>query len=131
MKRGRPTKYSPKLIKSVRGYTKKCLNDDIFPTIEGLSVKLGLGTRTIYDWERLYPDFSQTIDELRDMQKNLLITNGLSGGYNTRFSMFLLKASHGMKEKEPLITSTQNNNMNISPELLADAIELMRSKEEQ
>ena len=130
MKRGRPTKYNSKIPPSVTTYTNKCLKEGVFPTIEGLSAKLGLGTRTLYDWEKLHPDFSQTMDNLRDAQRELLITNGLQGNYNTRFSMFLLKASHGMTEKEPLIDNTQNNYSNISPELLADALTLMRSREE-
>jgi hypothetical protein len=127
--RGRPTKYSPKLPKSVTAYTSMCIKEGIFPTIEGLAAKLKLGTRTLYDWEKLYPDFSQTMEKLRDAQRELLITNGLRGNYNTRFSMFLLKASHGMTEKEPLIDNSQNNFSNISPELLADALTLMRSRD--
>jgi len=130
-KRGRPTKYNLKLISRVTEYTKKCLKEGIFPTIEGLAPKLKIGTRSIYEWEKLYPDFSQTIDNLRDTQRELLITNGLKGSYNTRFSMFLLKANHGMTEKEPLVEATQYNNMNISPDLMADAMELMRSRDGQ
>jgi hypothetical protein len=61
----------------------------------------------------------------------MLITNGLEGKYNSRFAMFLLKASHGMTEKEPLVDATQNNYMNISPELLADALEIMHSRDGQ
>ena len=91
---------------------------------------LGVGTRTLYDWEAEHPELSQTLGKLRDEQKRLLITNGLSGGYNTRFAMFLLKASHGMTEKEPLINATQNSYMNISPELLADALKLMEREDE-
>jgi len=101
----------------------------IFPTFEGLATFLGVGTRTLYDWELEYPDFSQTMDMVRDTQKQLLVTNGLTGSYNTRFAMFLLKASHGMNEKDPLISVTQNSYMNISPDLLADALVLMHGRE--
>jgi hypothetical protein len=50
---------------------------------------------------------------------------------NTRFAMFLLKANHGMAEKDLMIAATQNSFMGISPDLLADALELMGSKERQ
>lgn len=126
--RGRPTRYTSKLPANVTIYTKNCLKNGVFPTIEGLATHFGVGTRTIYDWEAEYPDFSHTLEELRDTQKQLLITNGLTGSYNTRFAMFLLKANHGMSEKDPLISATQNSYMNISPDLLADALELMQSK---
>lgn len=130
MKRGRPTKYSAKTPKHVRDYTIMCVENGEFPTIEGLASYLRVGTRTIYDWKAEHEDFSQTIGKLMDAQRELLITNGLVGKYNTRFSMFLLKANHGMREKDPMIGATQNNNFNgVSAELMADALELMRSRE--
>jgi hypothetical protein len=131
MKRGRPTKYSTKTCKHVRDYSLKCVEEEKFPTIEGLAAYLRVGTRTIYDWKAEHSDFSQTIEKLLDSQRELLVTNGLVGKYNTRFSMFLLKANHGMREKEPLVDNSQNNFSNISPELLADALTLMRSRETQ
>jgi hypothetical protein len=132
MKRGRPIKYSTKTSKHVIDYIAKCAEKEEFPTIEGLASYLKVGTRTIYDWKAEYEDFSQTIGKLMDAQRELLINNGLVGKYNTRFSMFLLKANHGMREKDPLIDATQNNNFNgVSAELLADALELMESRDGQ
>lgn len=89
---------------------------------------MGVGTRTIYDWEAEYPDLSHTIDILRDEQKRLLITNALDGSYNARFAMFLLKVNHGMTEKEPLVTTNQNIFGNISPDLMAEALKRMEAK---
>lgn len=129
--RGRPTRYIIKFPSSVTQYTDNCLKNGTFPTIEGLAQYLDVGTRTIYDWEQLHKDFSQTIDTLRGTQKHLLITNGLTGNYNGRFAMFLLKANHGMTEKETLVDATQNNYMNISPDLLADALKLMQCQDGQ
>ncbi len=129
MRRGRPTRYTVKLPASVTEYTNNCLKNSTFPTIEGLGQYVGISTRTIYDWEKLHVEFLQTIDTLRDTQKQLLITNGLTGGYNSRFAMFLLKANHGMTEKEPIVDATQNNYMGISPDLLADALRLMNSQD--
>ncbi len=127
--RGRPTKFTTSTSRCLRNYTTKCLQEGVFPTIEGFAANLGVGTRTVYDWELEHSDFSQTMDGLRDTQKQLLITNGLTGGYNTRFAMFLLKANHGMSEKDPLISATQNSFMNVSPDLLADALEIMENRD--
>lgn len=129
--RGRPTRYTAKTSTAVKEYTDRSHKNGVFPTIEGLAQYLGVGTRTVYDWEAEYPDFSQTMNTLRDTQKQLLITNGLTGVYNTRFAMFLLKANHGMSEKDPLVSATQNSFMNISPDLLADALEIMNNRESQ
>lgn len=127
--RGRPTKYLKSTAGCVTGYTKECLKNNIFPTIEGLALKLGVSVRTLYGWEAEYPEFLQTMDEIRSTQKDLLITNGLRGVYNTRFAIFLLKANHNMSEKEALIQADQNNFMNISPEVLATALKMMEEDE--
>lgn len=112
-------------------YTNKCIKSGEFPTIEGLATVLGVGTRTIYDWETLHSEFSQTVDLLRDEQRRLLITNGLTGKYSSSFASFLLKAIHGLNDSKPLVNANQNNYLNIPPDLLADALEIIKVKDEQ
>lgn len=130
--RGRPTKYNNKIPARVADYTKVCLKEGTFPTIEGFAAKLKLGTRTLYDWETYRPEFSHAMDKLRDTQRELLISNGLNGGYNTRFTMFLLRANHGMREKETIVEASQNNIMNgVNAELLADALKVLESQDGQ
>ena len=130
LKRGRPTKYTKETPKRVLNYTKSCQENNEFPTIENLSSYLGVGTRTLYSWEEAYPEFQQTMDILRDAQRHLLISGGLTNKYNARFATFLLKASHGFSDAKPVLQATQNNFMNISPELMADALKLMKEKDE-
>lgn len=129
LKRGRPTKYTKETPRHVMHYIKKCQQTDDFPTIEHLSSELGVGTRTLYSWEEAYSDFRQTMDMLRDAQRDLLIRGGLTNKYNSRFASFLLKANHGMQDRQPLVHATQNNNFGVSPELMADAIRLIREKD--
>jgi hypothetical protein len=130
IKRGRPTKYSitgtPNRAKK---YTQKALDDGNFPTIEGLSLELGVSSRTLYGWQDQYPEFFQTMETLRDAQKHMLTSGGLTGKYNARMAVFLLKASHGLTDTAPPINATQINNMNISPEVLADALKLLEERE--
>ncbi len=130
LKKGRPTKYSTKILTLVMRYTNMCIKKVEFPTIEQLASNLGVGTRTLYDWEKEYPDFSQTLEYLRDSQRHLLITNSLNNKYNSRFATFLLKASHGFSDAKPVFEATQNNYLNISPEVMADALKLMEQHEE-
>lgn len=129
LRRGRPTKYTKETARRVIGYIKKCQKTGNFPTIEHLASELGLGTRTLYAWEKEYPAFQQTMDMLRDAQRHLLISGGLTNKYNSRFASFLLKANHGMQDRQPLVHATQNNNFGVSPELMADAIRLIREKD--
>ena len=130
-KLGRPTKYSSRLPQCVTHYTQSCLKDDDFPTIEDLAISLGVGSRTIYDWEKLYPDFSQTLELLRDAQRGMLIKNGLNGKYNTSFAAFLLKAMHGFSDSKPIFEATQNNYMDVSPEVLADALKIIAGQDDE
>lgn len=123
---GRPSKYSPRLMGKVISYIKQAKKMGDFPTIEQLAMFLGVGVRTIYDWEKEHNDFSHALDALRDLQRHMLLTNGLNGKYNSRFAIFLLKAAHKMRENEPVVENNTNY-MNISPDILADAIKLMRS----
>lgn len=124
---GRPTKYDgARLNARVREYITHAKKTGDFPTIEQLAMILGVGVRTLYDWETEHMEFSQALNALRDLQRHMLLTNGLNGKYNSRFAIFLLKASHKMRENEPVVENNTNY-MNISPDILADAIKLMRS----
>lgn len=130
LKRGRPTKYTKETPRRVISYIKKCQEKEEFPTIEHLSSVLGIGTRTLYAWEEAYAEFQQTMDMLRDAQRHLLISGGLTNKYNARFASFLLKANHGMSDAKPLVNATQNNIFNgVSPELLAEAMRIMEEKD--
>ncbi len=129
LRRGRPTKYTKETARRVISYIKKCNQKHDIPTIEQLSLELGVGTRTLYAWEEAHSDFQQTMDMLRATQRDLLVRGGLTNKYNARFASFLLKANHGMQDKQPLVNATQNNTYNVSPELMADAIKMVREKD--
>lgn len=130
VKRGRPTKYTKETPKRVTIYTNKCLQNGDFPTIEHLSYQLGVGTRTLYAWEEAFSEFQQTMNILRDAQRHLLISGGLTNKYNSRFASFLLKANHGMAETKPSVNATQNNFYSgVSADLLADALKIIEVKE--
>jgi len=66
LKRGRPTRYTKETPKLVISYIKKCQEKEEFLTIEHLSSYLGAGTRVLYEWEKEYSEFMQTMDVLRD-----------------------------------------------------------------
>lgn len=125
IKLGRPSKYTVNTIPKAKKYTEKCLSSNQLPTIEELAITLGTGTRTLYDWQEDYPDFSQTMDALRDAQRYLLIKNGLNSTYSTQFSMFLLRAIHGLNDRKPDYQATQNNYLNISPDVVTEALKMM------
>jgi len=130
VKIGRPSKYSSGMPKLVTNYINSCIKNDDFPTIEGIALKLGVVSKTIYAWENEYEDFLHTTELLRTTQRSLLIRNGLTGKYSTSFAAFLLKAMHGFTDSKPLYEATQNNIFNVSPDILAEALKIMHESDQ-
>jgi hypothetical protein len=116
---GRPTKYSPALVKKTKEYIDLCVDttDDIvtkkdhemrpiayesilkvkIPTIEGLSLYINISKSVLYLWRDEHKEFSDIIEELLAKQANMLVDNGLSGRYNSTIAKVLL-SKHGYKE---------------------------------
>lgn len=119
--RGRPTSYDRKFIDSVYEYLDECIDEDVqvvrqanlekgyemydnklkvrLPTVEGFARFIGVNKSSLYEWERLYPDFSDALEDIRREQKERLINSGLSGDYNSTIAKLVLSSNHGMAEK--------------------------------
>lgn len=100
---GRPTKYTPDIFPKIEEYLVSCSKEQMtLPTIEGLSLYLGVNTDTINEWAKTYHEFSATIKKLVAKQKQQLMDDGMYGGkeVNAAMAIFLLKVNHGMKDGE-------------------------------
>lgn len=99
---GRPTKYLPDIIHpKVDEYLEMCSREQTkLPSIEGLSLFLGVHRDTIFDWAKKKPGFSDYLEKVAAKQKEQLIDDGMYGGkeVNASMAIFLLKAIHGMKD---------------------------------
>lgn len=116
---GRPTKYDPKFIKSVEKYLEEH-KDDVFdyhktmgeksdsyerrvqvklPTLKGFARYIGVNESTIYEWDKTYPGFSKSLDDIRTEQHDRLVNAGLSGDYNPTIAKLVLSTNHGYSEK--------------------------------
>lgn len=98
---GRPTKYDPKMILEIQEYLKGAIPENMkIPTIEGIALKLGVNRDTLYEWAKKYPEFSDTIEESRILQKQYLMEIGIFGGkeINATIVALLLKVNHDMVE---------------------------------
>lgn len=118
--KGRPTKYSEEYLDKVQEYLANCGNEieewhktrgeksDTFqrivkpklPTVEGLAKHIGVARSTIYEWEKTYPEFSDSLETLLSMQKEMLLEGGLSGEYNPMIAKLVLSANHNMVERK-------------------------------
>ncbi len=112
---GRPTDYDPirtvertlAYIESPRAVSGKLK----FPSIAGLAVYLKIARSTIYEWTKIYPEFSDIIERLLAEQEAALLENGLDGTFNATIVKVVL-TKHGYKDQADLTT----NNKDITPD---------------
>lgn len=131
----RPTEYTEEIIDQTRDYIEQCVDEEDefhktrgeksdgydrlirvrLPTIEGLAVHLKVNRDTIYDWETKYPEFSDILGELRAIQADRLLNNGLSGNYNPVIAKVLL-TKHGYRDSQEV---TGLNGKDLIPESIS------------
>lgn len=100
---GRPTKYEDKFVDQVEEYIQTTGREQTtLPTVEGYARYIGVNTDTIAEWCKTHPEFTDAIKELKEKQKEQLMTDGMYGGkeVNSAMAIFLLKANHNMIETE-------------------------------
>lgn len=137
---GRPTTYSAAILKSAEEYLSSCndeedlaVDDELeaqphggalkrshktgvnLPSIEGLSRHLRVSRDTLYEWAKNRKEFSDILEDLRSVQGERLINNGLSGAYNSTITK-LMMAKHGYRDEqditsggEPITTLTASD----------------------
>lgn len=69
------------------------------PTIEGFARFIDVSKKSLYNWEKEYPEFLHALDKIRTEQQERLINQGLSGGYNPTIAKLILSSNHGMAER--------------------------------
>lgn len=124
------TKDRTETLEKLRGYI-SLLNDPkektLIPSIVSASLYAGISKKALLAWELTTAENSEVreiLDFIRDLEEKWLRENGLLGLTDSKLTGLLLKADHGLQEKPTQLT--QNNTFNVSPELLAEALELSR-----
>lgn len=120
--KGRPTKYDNTIVFKTLSYIDQCVDEieefhktrgeksDSYdrhvrvkiPTIEGLSLHLGVNKDSLYKWEKEYTAFSDVMTKLRSRQAQALIEGGLSGDYNAMIAKVLL-TKHGYRDSNEVV----------------------------
>ena len=121
-KRGCPTLYDPKYNQEMIDYFDiepyeeriELLSGDKFtketiklvpnklPFISAFARKIGVCTDTLYEWEKVHEDFSETMKKARELQKEFLIHNSLQGLYNSTAFIFTAKNITDMRDKQEI-----------------------------
>lgn len=98
---GRPTLYSKEILAKTEEYVETYEKlGDVIPSVEGLSLYLGITRTTIYDWIKQddKKEFSDTLERLNAKQKKVLLDKGLDNQFNATIVKLAL-GNHGMSEK--------------------------------
>ena len=59
------------------------------PTFEGFAGSLGVTHATLLNWRKEYPEFAEAYARCKEIQKDILVQNGLNRLYDARFTMFM------------------------------------------
>lgn len=100
---GRPSEYSEKTLQRAKAYLRYyAKNDEVVPSVAGLSRFLHVSRDTIYAWAK-EPDkaeFSDIVEECRGEQEKILLNKGLRNEVNATIAKLALSAKHDYKEKQ-------------------------------
>ena len=95
---GRPTKYSPDVLKKAQKYVQECQSEKQMPYIEELALELSVSDDTLVEWSKKYKEFSATLGTLKLLQRLGLKRGALEKKLQSNVAMFLLKSNQWMAE---------------------------------
>lgn len=116
---GRPTKYDADLQEKADRYLQEWATTDAVPSRVGLCVWLGISKPTTFEWERQYPQFSDTLAAIDAMQEHVAINKGITGVFNSTIVKLIL-ANHGYSDKVQQDNISTDRSM--SPTQAGDAV---------
>jgi len=104
---GRPSKYNEGMLQKANSYLMECLMGEMkdekrtykLPLIEELARLCEVDSETVMNWTQEDEQFFDTIKRIKELQKERIINKGFTAK-NPTFSIFMLKANHGMMETE-------------------------------
>jgi len=96
---GRPTKLTDELMAKAKVYVQRdYLIDELIPTMQGLSLYLGVSKRVLHDWRNESDEFLHIAEDLMDLQAKNLFRGGLTGDFNASITKLLL-TKHGFSDR--------------------------------
>jgi len=100
MTAGRPTDYTPKLLKAAWDYVNNH-EDDLVPSVAGLCDRLDIARKTAYAWAQdpEKAEFCNILEAVARKQEQKLLKNGLDGTFNPTITKLML-TKHGYSDKQ-------------------------------
>jgi len=115
------------LIESANSYIATLRgNPDAVPSIASFCLHARISRPYLYELAQSRPEVSDILDYIGLLQEQYALNKGFNSKAQN-FAQFILKAGHKYSDNQASLT--QNNYMNISPDVLKDALKLMNSSE--
>lgn len=141
--KGRPTKWKPEFNQMVINFFDRSatqLHDNkiignTFPTLERFAYSIDVNTDTLVEWakpenETAYPGFSAVYRKAKALQKDILVSNGLAGLYNSNFAVFVAKNITDMRDvSRTEVTGAEGAPLSVN-DLSSGKIEVLRKEYE-
>lgn len=112
MPAGQPTKYDPRYCDEILTFFDRepfevTVTEDgkvtktacKLPTLNAFAHSLGLHRDTLHEWTQKHPEFSDAVKRAKALQEDILMQNGLFGGYDKTFAIFTAKNVAGWRDK--------------------------------
>ncbi len=110
---GRPTKYTPELLKKAHEYVEKWETlGDVVPQLCGLAIHCGISEDTVQEWKKHddKAEFSALCARVMGMQKRELVNKGLARTADSGLSKLMLM-KHGYSDKQEIDMSSSDGSM--------------------
>ena len=118
MSAGRPSKYTPELLKKAREYVDGAWKlDDAVPMIVSLALYCDISKETVYAWMKdpEKEEFSDIAKRVEALQEKYLSKGGLDNSFNANITKLLL-SKHGYSDKHDVdVTSAGEKIVSIAP----------------
>lgn len=112
---GRPTRYNEGMQAQADSYLYKLEElGHVVPSRAGLCCFLGIAKSTSHEWEKIHPEFSDTLASIEVMQEHLALNGGLSNSLNSTIVKLVL-ANHGYSDKQDINHSSPDGTMTPAP----------------
>ena len=121
MTAGRPTKLTPEIVEKAKQYLDGGYEDDeLVPTIAGLSLYIDISRVTVYEWAKDNPEFTYIVEKLMGGQEKGLLKGALGGDYNASIAKLML-TKHGYSDRqETAITGADGGPVEIVERVFVD-----------
>lgn len=127
---GRPTKYNDELQAQADEYVYRLEElGHVVPSRVGLCCYLGIDKTTSYEWEKIHPEFSNTLRAVETLQEHMTLNGGLANKLNSTIVKLVL-ANHGYSDRNAIDHTSSDKSMSPAGKSLDDFYEDVPTKPE-